>query len=221
MHSNSQDELVEIITREVIKLISAKSEVPDSKGNKPGVLVLGSPEKLPPQILTGVKVYTADDYALDGELDQYSCIYITELGLNQLSDIALGRNERPFQCAVIKAILSGKRVVLLAEALTYHRFARTANKEFYQMLVGYEKKIAGYGVNIIPAAKLINADRPDKGCQNDNSLAVDCTDQVITGKKAEELCSRIKETVNLKKGTILTPLAKDAFGTAKIKINFI
>lgn len=221
MNSIPKEELVEIITREVMRMMDTKQEGSGCVPNKPGALVLGSAEKLPPEVLADLNIYGIDDYALHGNIDKYCCVYITEISLAQLSDIALGRDERPCQCAVIKAILSGKTVYLLSEALTYHRFAPTANKAFYDMLVGYEKKIADSGVSIIPAAKLISPVLTGQSEQNANDEALDCTDKVVTGQKAEELCSKLQGAVNLKRGTIITPLAKDAFGAAKIKINFV
>jgi ethanolamine utilization protein len=221
LNSIPKEELVEIITQEVMRIMDTKQEGLGSVPNKPGALVLGSAEKIPPEVLADLHIYGIDDYALHGDIDKYCCVYITEISLAQLSDIALGRDEKPYQCAVIKAILSGKKVYLLSEALTYHRFAKTANKTYYDMFVGYEKKIADSGVRIIQAVKLISPILAGQNEQNANCEALDCSDKVITGKKAEELSSKLQATVNLKRGTIITPLAKDAFGAAKIKINFV
>jgi len=189
--------------------------------DKPSALILGSAEKLPSEVLAGINPYSLDEYALHGDIDKYCCLYITEISLAQLSDIALGRDERPFQCAVIKAILSGKRVYLLTEALTYRRFAETADKAYYAMLAGYEEKLAASGVCILPAARLLDPESAGRMEAKAAKETVDCTDKVITGKRAEELCRNRKGAVNLKKGTIITPLAKDAFGAAKIKVNFL
>ncbi|MFA6808106.1 MAG: hypothetical protein WCR27_03850, partial [Eubacteriales bacterium] len=136
-------------------------------------------------------------------------------------DIALGRDTSVFQCAVVKAILCGKSVYLLTEALEYRKFIKTANRNFYDMLTGYEKKIADYGVHIVSAEKLKNEAKIDQLSINDFSEAFDCTEKVITGAIAENLCKRNREKVILKKGAIVTPLAKDAFTNAKIQFNFV
>lgn len=229
MNGIPKEELVEIITREVMSILNTGQEgsggVSGKSGSlpaKPGALVLGPATKLPPEVSAGFDIYGVDDYVLHGDIHKYCCVYITEISLAQLSDIALGRDERPYQCAISKAILSGKTVYLSAEALAYRQFASTANKAYYDMLTGYEQKIIGFGVSVISVAKPADAVTTGRKDQNDQrQQAFDCTDKVVTGKKAEELCDKLKGVVNLPQGTILTPLAKDAFGAAKIKLNFV
>lgn len=221
MNKIPNEELVEYITKEVMRILNNKQKDSNCVSDKPGALILGSAEKLPSEVLAGINPFNIDDYALHGDIEKYCCLYITEISLAQLSDIALGRDERPYQCAVIKAILSGKKVYLLAEALTYRRFARTAKKAYYDMLAGYEEKLAASGVCIIPAANLLDEAGTGPMKPNPAGETIDCTDKVITGKRAEELCRNREGAVNLKKGTIITPLAKDAFGAAKIRINFV
>jgi ethanolamine utilization protein len=175
---------------------------------------------LPSNLRKGFTLAAIEDYVREGDISKYEKVYITSLTFTELSDIALCRDSRPVQCAVINALLCGKEVLLLEDALPHRDFAATASRAMYSVLDGYMRTILGFGVKLVddktPLKKLekVNdsgyiANEPGKGRSNASSL--------ITESIAIDL-ARSGGVVRLSKHSILTPSAKDVFQRSKIEV---
>lgn len=217
MENLSYDALVELITKEVLKVLSEnKIASVDSNGNvdkRPLALVIGDVKALPD--FAGRKYRFADMDSYKGDISQFDCVFIASLSCAELSDCALGRDSSAVPCAVTKALLSGKKVMLLESALPHRAYRETANRKFYSMLEGYVNTLRSFGVEVIREqwfGKNLNKDAIE-----DNSV-----DKVITEKLALSLCDKCSDgIVRLRRGTVLTPSAKDIFNHSEVKVEFV
>lgn len=218
MDTNSTEELVQALTREVMQRLAS----PDAKAtpstsarptsetpNRKLVLVLGDPRGV---VLGGGRdIETEDCYAKHGNIDRYDAVHITSLSNAQLCDIALGRDTIPFTCAVVNALLRNIPVTMLESAPVWRRLAVGAPTALSKTLCGYEEKLAAYGVKFLADAK-----KPLSAgsARTDGSKA---GRRIITADVAKQLCNGVDEVV-LSSSDIVTPLAKDVFTAAKTKI---
>lgn len=217
MENLSYDALVELITKEVLKVLSQTNIASvDCNGNvdkRPLALVIGDTDALPS--FAGEKYRFSDLENYKGDISCFDCVFIASLTFAQLADCALGRDSTPASCAVIKALLSGKKVYLLESALPHRAFKETADRKFYAMLEGYVNSLRSFGVEFIREqwfGKNLNKDAIE-----DNSV-----DKVITEKIAISLCENCTGgIVKLRRGTVITPSAKDIFNHSEVKVEFV
>lgn len=217
MENLSYDALVELITKEVIKILGeTKLASIDSCGNvdkRPLALVIGEVSSLP--AFAGEKYRFADIDSYKGDISCYDCVFVASLSLAQLADCALGKDSCAVCCAVAKAFLNGKKVYILESALPHRPYKETADRKFYSMLEGYVNTLRSFGAELIREqwfGKNLNKDAIE-----DNSV-----DKVITEKLALSLCEKASTgVVHLRKGTVLTPSAKDIFNHSEVKVEFV
>jgi ethanolamine utilization protein len=210
----SYEKLVELVTAEVIKAIGKET---DDKNDEPAdfrpvALVIGSDEKLPNFAVESCQLRTLDDY--DGDISGFDRIFIAKLNYSELSDIALGRNNGKTSCAVINGILNGKKIYLLESALDYRQYKSTANRNFYMMLEGYVHKLQSFGI------ELIKEQWYGKNLEK-SAIADNTADKVITEKIAKSLILKNSDVISLRKGTVITPSAKDVFNHSEKKVEFV
>lgn len=203
----SKEQLVELITREVMRIVGDSVE-PDT-ADKPGcpdVLVIGSPDKLPVHIRKKYNLRTMERYTCPEDIEKFEKIYITQLNLVELADIALGRNTKAVQCAVISGLLCGKEIFLMECALDFRKNSNTMSRGFYQLLEGYVRTLQSFGI------KLVNGQTPIDKYTVRSGPGDDLPEGIITEAMAVAMLEKCTDSVILlKKGTIVTPSAKDVF----------
>ena len=203
----SKEQLVELITREVMRMMGDSVE-PDAaeKAGCPHVLVIGSPDKLPVHIRNKYNLHTIECYTCEADMDKFEKIYITELNLTELADIALGRNTRAVQCAVISGLLCGKEIFLMECALEFRKKSTVMSRGFYQLLEGYVRTLQSFDI------KLVNGQTPIDKYTVRSGPGDDLPEGIITEAMAIAMLEKCTDTVILlKKGTVVTPSAKDVF----------
>jgi len=207
MPDMSREQLIELVTREVMKLVGDSTEPEsDDKSGLPCALVIGSADKLPVSVknkynLCGIECYTCEE-----DITKFEKIYITELSLTELADIALGRNTRAVQCAVITGLLNGSEIFLLDCALTFRKLSANASRGFYQLLEGYVRTLQSFGI------KLVSGQTPIDKYTVRSSPSDDLPEGIITEALAISMVLKSSDTVILlRKGTVVTPSAKDVF----------
>ena len=213
MENVSFEALVELVTKEVLKSVSS-GETPCIKPDgKPLALLIGKEADLPAFAKDKYSFKTIDSY--NGDISLYECVFVCELTCAELADCALGRDCRSVPCAVTKALLNGKKVYLLESALPHRKHKETANRAFYSMFEGYVNSLRSFGVELIRQqwyGKNLNKD----------AIADISVDKVITEKLEISLCEKTRdEVVRLKKGTVITPSAKDIFNHSNVKVEFV
>lgn len=207
MPDMSREQIVELVTREVLKLMGDSVEPENvDKSGLPCALLIGSAEKLPVSVRKKYNLCGIDCYTCEEDIAKFEKIYITELSLTELADIALGRNMRAVQCAVITGLLHGTEIFLLDCALTFRKLSAKASRGFYQLLEGYVRTLQSFGI------KLVNGQTPIDKYTVRSAPCDDLPEGIITEALAKSLVENTSDTVILlRKGTVVTPSAKDVF----------
>lgn len=217
MENLSYDALVELITKEVLKILSenkAASLTPNGEIDKrPLALVAGDCKDLPGFAAEKYRFEGIENYK--GDISPYDAVFIAGLSCTELADCASGRDSSAVPCAVTKALLCGKKVYLLESALPHREYRETADRKFYSLFEGYVNTLRSFGVELIREqwfGKNLNKDAIE-----DNSV-----DKVITEKIALSLCEKAGDGfVRLRKGTVITPSAKDIFNHSQVTVQFV
>ena len=213
MENVSFEALAELVTKEVLKSVSTGEKSSFTPDGKPLALLIGKEADLPAFAQDKYSFRTIDTY--NGDISLYECVFVCELTCAELADCALGRDCTAVPCAVTKALLGGKKVYLLEAALPHRKHKETANRAFYSMFEGYVNSLRSFGVELIRQqwyGKNLNKD----------AIADNSVDKVITEKLAINLCEKAQgDIVRLKKGTVITPSAKDIFNHSNVKVEFV
>lgn len=207
----SREQLVEIITSEVLR-ITGENPAPLDKSGLPKALVIGSPDRLPRNV--------ADRYDFTalcerGQSCEFGVIYITDLACRELADIALGRDVDAVTSAVTGGLMRGSEIFLLDCALGFRKYSGTMSRGFYQLMEGYVRTLQSYGIKLVngqtPIDKFVARTAPEDGLP----------DGIVTEALAVKLAEKAEGgTVILKKGTVVTPSAKDVFLHAGKSVEF-
>lgn len=211
MASLTKEQLIELVTEQVLRIVGeAPVQKPDVSG-LPAALLIGCPEQLPKSHQNKYRLLGLDDYKKTGEIDSYERVLITELSLTDLSDIALGRDGRLTGCAVGKALLTGKEVLLFECALPHRKYAGRGSRAFYQMLEGYVRTLQSFGIRLMT----------EKGPAAHGEPGGEIASNLVTEAVAAKLVGGSDDQILLKKGTVLTPSAKDVLLHSGKKIAYI
>lgn len=186
---------------------------------------------------------------MNEEMDCYENIILCGLDNRELANLALGVQCGQKEQVAIKGILKGKRIFLIEEGIEYRKYHNTSNKVFYSMYMEYERKLISYGItlvrkeNILEALNTKNVCTPCQcGCalelQNEMNIESDIKNEVpslkeennITDFTDKKLVSEADlrkmlrngiRAINIRKRTVLTPLAKDFIRINHINVNRI
>lgn len=177
------DSLIELVTKQVMEKIRAME-------GKKKVLVLGSCDSSCVrdvcEVLAGwgFEFDEIDSYKSSRSVDTYDFIVMPYLEISQLSCIVLGLGCDDASRALIDGIMKGKKVYIIDENIEYKGFRDVCNPSFYSMFEEYEKKLAGYGVNIVKKDQL--------ACCMENRETVDVSYEVK--KEDDSSCSETVES---------------------------
>lgn len=217
MENLSYDALVDLITKEVLKVLSetkiASVDCGGTVDKRPLALVIGDIKSLPAFACEKYRFADIEEYK--GDISRFDSVFVASFTCAQLADCALGRDCNAVSCAVTQAFLNGKKVYLLESALPHRAYRETSNRKFYSLFEGYVNTLRSFGAEIIREqwfGKNLNKDAIE-----DNSV-----DKVITEKLALSLCEKCGDgIVRLRKGTVITPSAKDIFNHSEVKVEFV
>lgn len=209
----SREQLIEFITKEVMEMLGVDDADPEVSLNCPDALVIGDAGQLPKTVRSQYHMKDLSDY--HGDIAPYDKIFITKLTKTELADIALGRDTEPAACAVIEGLLFGKEIYLYDIALTYRKHAGKGSRAFYQLLEGYVRTLQSFGVKLVQGTTVI--DKYEKHA----APGADLPSGVITEALAKSLTEKGEGDIHVRKGTVITPSAKDVFLHADRKIVFV
>ncbi len=145
MDQKQYDELVRLVTDQVVRVLSQGGGCPAEEGREK-VLAAGDPALVPPELAEGRVVCPLEDYKAHRNILRYSRVVITDLTLTELSDIALGRDAGVKQCAVLQALLQGVDVFLWEEGLPFKTWSGRGSKVLHSLLSGYVQTLRTFGV---------------------------------------------------------------------------
>ena len=227
MDQNVMNQMIELITREVMARLAEKGEdLPPQQQGLDKVLVVGESETPVPAALTkNAVVFDCADYEQNRNILRYKRVVVKKLTITQLADIALGRCSDCVSCAVIYALLSGVEVVMLDDALSFRRFAAQGSTALYRVLEGYANTIQVYGVKpySAPVERELAPAKPPKFSAPAVEVPVGSAKpncgRVVTEDVALALV-RDSKCVRLCKKAIVTPAARDVFAAAQAEVTF-
>lgn len=212
MSDFERERLIEIITREVIKSLNGAAREPN-KNEGPAFLAIGPADLLPKSVREQHRICSVDRCTCPEKIGEFEAIYITQLSIAELADIALGRDTRPNQNAVISGMLFGVPIYLMDSALPHRKLAARCNRGFYQLLEGYVRTLQGFGITLISGQ--VPADRTDGTFQTHAELPTG----VVTEAVARGILEKNDDSeLTFRKGTVFTPSARDVFLHAGRKI---
>lgn len=208
-------QLVELVTKEVMRALAAGGTAPIKSGC-PLTLVIGDPALLPAATASRISVCSLDAYTCADDADRFDKLYITELGQTDLADIALGRTPGKVSCAVSSMLLRGKEVWLLESALTFRKYGATGARALLMTLEGYVRTLKNYGVKLFDGKTALNkytaAPMPDPGLP----------EGVINEAVARRLIDAAEgDIIHIKKGSVITPSARDVIKEARKKLEIV
>lgn len=207
-------QLIDIVTKEVLKIISESPKGATSEN--PPVLVFGDPALLPPAVSEKLCICRADAYTCEEDIDKFGKVYITELGTDELADIALGRGVGKTASAALAALLRGKEVWLAENALKYRKFGAAGSRALFQLYEGYVRTLGSFGVRTLCGGKKPNI--YSASAAPDPSLP----EGVVTEAAARRLIDGCEgDIIRLKKGTVITPSARDVIKEASKTIEIV
>ena len=233
MSEMSIDDIVTLITKQVMDTIAQKKQAAgaaDCQGEacvesvRKKVLLVGPKDPLPEGILTGAAIYDIEDFKAERNVLKYDQVIITKLDLAQLSDAANGRTGDPVANAIIYALLEGVDVLMTGCALCYRKFAGKGSSAFYNMYEQFAKKLQIYGVKLLDSNLQLKVQQavppkyPSKPAVAHMPVFPAQDSRLVTESDALKLAAGAKDQVTLPAGSILTPLAKDVFTRAKLKV---
>lgn len=207
MPDMSREQLIDLVTREVLRALGGNPlEQEVDRSSLPQILVIGCPDLLPKNIRDRYNPVALDAYTCPGDIEHFEKVYITELTVLELADIALGRPTHSVQCAVISALLCGKEICLMESALPHRKLSAKASRGFYQLLEGYVRTLQHFGISLVTAQSPI-----DKYVAH-GAAGTDLPDGVITEAIARDIVGKKSEAVlYFRRGTVFTPSARDVF----------
>lgn len=210
----TREQLIELITGEVLKTLGgAEPDEPSDKTGLSRTLVIGPEDRLPKSVQTRYDLRPIEEY--QGDIGPFEKVFITALTQTQLADAALGRDSQPVTCAISNALLCGKEIYLYDIALAHRKLAGQGSRAFYQLLEGYVRTLQSFGVKLVQGTTVI-----DK-YQKFSAPGADLPSGVITEAIALELCRKGDGEILLRRGTVLTPSAKDVFLHADRRITYL
>ena len=210
----SREQLIELITREVLRTLGGgEPEEPADKSGLPAALVIGDPGRLPRGVRSKYRLCAMEEY--QGDIEPFEKVFVTAITQTQLADIALGRDSQPVTCALSKALLMGKEIFLYDCALVLRKLAGRGSTAFYQLLEGYVRTLQSFGVKLVQGTTVI-----DK-YQRTAAPGADLPSGVVTEALARSLVEKGDGEILLRKGTVLTPSAKDVFLHADRKVTYL
>ncbi len=225
IESMDQEKLIESIIKEVMLRLVEQHTINDLENaiRKEKILAIAMSDH---QILSEIRHrYRIDFYEGHKEHEEpidihvYDAILLGSISHQELVHISMGLANNPVSSLVIEAILSGKKIYILNEGITYQRYEDTSNTNFYNMLKGYEEQLKAFGIEWIDANEIVE--------KIENSEAIDeekMTEQYVVQVKiiTESLAKQYQEKgckrLLINKNTIVTPLAWDYLRDKKIKM---
>ncbi len=209
----TREQMIEFITGEVMKMLGMEEDEPQDKSGCPVALVIGEADKLPAAVKRQYQLKSMETY--QGDISPYEKIFITGLTKTELADIALGRDVAGAACAVIEGLMHGTDIYLYDIALGFRKHAGQGSRAFYQLLEGYVRTLQSFGIKLVQGTTVI--DKYEKFA----APGADLPSGVITEVLARKLAEQGEGNITVRKGTVLTPSAKDIFLHANRTVVFV
>lgn len=207
------DKIVDLITDRLMDKLQVESD-------KSSVFVIGAFDT--PDILD------REGYQVVKNSSSADIILVESIGFDAMLRIASLCPLTEDEAVVIKSLLKGKKVLVLNESFDFHQYKQTSKALLFQDLQEQYEKLIRYGVQFYKKEELIAILEESTGGENNkptqdvpkNSSTPKIVEKVglLTEKKLIEMNLSDNDSIRLKKGMIVTALAKDYLKRHNIKI---
>ncbi len=229
MAEMSIDDIVAVVTRKVMEALDGKQctqTAGEDNSKQKKILLIGDPVSLPEGFTDNAAVFDIKDFETERNVLKYNEVVITRLSLLQLADAAMGRPTDSVCCAVIYALLNGVGVTITGKAFSHRKYSGKGSSFFYNIYEEYVKKLQIGGVRIIDCCTQLKVREslPEKKVSEPAGRAVPVLppmdSRLVTEAEALKIAAGAKDEVCFPSDAILTPLARDVFTRAKLRIVF-
>ena len=207
------DKIVDLITDRLMDKLQVESD-------KSSVFVIGAFDT--PDILD------REGYQVVKNSSSADIILVESIGFDAMLRIASLCPLTEDEAVVIKSLLKGKKVLVLNELFDFHQFKQTSKALLFQDLQEQYEKLIRYGVQFYKKEELVSILEESTGGENNkpvqevskNSSIPKTVEKVglLTEKKLIEMNLSDNDSIRLKKGMIVTALAKDYLKRHNINI---
>ena len=207
------DKIVDLITDRLMDKLQVESY-------KSSVFVIGAFDT--PDILD------REGYQVVKNSSSADIILVESIGFDAMMRIASLCPLTEDEAVVIKSLLKGKKVLVLNELFDFHQFKQTSKALLFQDLQEQYEKLIRYGVQFYKKEELVSILEESTGGKNNkpvqevskNSSTPKTVEKVglLTEKKLIEMNLSDNDSIRLKKGMIVTALAKDYLKRHNINI---
>ena len=207
------DKIVDLITDRLMDKLQVESY-------KSSVFVIGAFDT--PDILE------REGYQVVKNSSSADIILVESIGFDAMLRIASLCPLTADEAVVIKSLLKGKKVLVLNESFDFHQYKQTSKALLFQDLQEQYEKLIRYGVQFYKKEELIAILEESTSGENNkpahdvpkNSSTPKTVEKVglLTEKKLIEMNLSDNDSIRLKKGMIVTALAKDYLKRHNINI---
>lgn len=207
------DKIVDLITDRLMDKLQVESY-------KSSVFVIGAFDT--PDILE------REGYQVVKKSSSADIILVESIGFDAMLRIASLCPLTADEAVVIKSLLKGKKVLFLNESFDFHQYKQTSKALLFQDLQEQYEKLIRYGVQFYKKEELVSILEESTGGENNkpvqdvikNSSTPKTVEKVglLTEKKLIEMNLSDNDSIRLKKGMIVTALAKDYLKRHNINI---
>ena len=210
------DKIVDLITDRLMDKLQVESY-------KSSVFVIGAFDT--PDILD------REGYQVVKNSSSADIILVESIGFDAMLRIASLCPLTADEAVVIKSLLKGKKVLVLNESFDFHQYKQTSKALLFQDLQEQYEKLIRYGVQFYNKEELVSIleeSTESTGGENNkpvqdvtkNSSTPKTVEKVglLTEKKLIEMNLSDNDSIRLKKGMIVTALAKDYLKRHNINI---
>ena len=210
------DKIVDLITDRLMDKLQVESY-------KSSVFVIGAFDT--PDILD------REGYQVVKNSSSADIILVESIGFDAMLRIASLCPLTEEEAVVIKSLLKGKKVLVLNESFDFHQYKQTSKALLFQDLQEQYEKLIRYGVQFYKKEELVSIleeSTESTGGENNkpvqdvtkNSSTPKTVEKVglLTEKKLIEMNLSDNDSIRLKKGMIVTALAKDYLKRHNINI---
>ena len=207
------DKIVDLITDRLMDKLQVESD-------KSSVFVIGAFDT--PDILD------REGYQVVKNSSSADIILVESIGFDAILRIASLCPLTADEAVVIKSLLKGKKVLVLNESFDFHQYKQTSKALLFQDLQKQYEKLIRYGVQFYKKEELIAILEESTSGENNkpahdvpkNSSTPKTVEKVglLTEKKLIEMNLSDNDSIRLKKGMIVTALAKDYLKRHNINI---
>lgn len=213
------EELIELITKEVMKRL--KTMIEESNKSNKKLLILEHSKDLCP-ILSGAlkdNNFTIDCLDNMSDIETYEGIILQNISNSELTNLSLTVQGSMKEKVAIEAALKGLNLYAMEKGVEYKKYAATANEALFAAFRNHEEKLKSYGIKFVGLKGLLSSLTGKENIKSDKekvSVKVKTKEnQLKISKKLiseTDLKNLYKDGVNeivISKKSIVTPLAKD------------